>query len=98
VNYDGYLVGLENLYAILQRAGRFYFSVPIGPQRIEFNAHRIFSLPYLLDQFVGRFKIDHFSFVDDRGDLHTDVALSTLSAADSFGCYYGCGVFEMTKL
>ncbi len=32
---------------MLKKEGKFYFSVPIGEQRIEFNAHRVFSVKYL---------------------------------------------------
>jgi len=56
VNYDGYLLGLNNLYQILKIGGKLYFSVPIGPQRIEFDAHRVFSLSYLLELFYGKYK------------------------------------------
>jgi len=98
VNYDGYLSGLNNLYHILKKGGKLYFSVPIGPQRIEFDAHRVFSLSYLLELFDGKYKIDHFSFVDDQGDLHESVSMTEANKQNSFGCVYGCGIFEMTKL
>jgi SAM-dependent methyltransferase len=98
VNYDGYIAGLNNLYRILKKGGKFYFSVPIGPQRIEFNAHRVFSVSYLLECFADRYHIDHFSFVDDRGDLHENTPVADANAQNSFGCVYGCGIFEMTKL
>ncbi len=98
VNYDGYLLGLNNLYQILKIGGKLYFSVPIGPQRIEFDAHRVFSLSYLLELFYGKYKIDHFSFVDDQGDLHESVLITESNKQNNFNCVYGCGIFEMTKL
>jgi SAM-dependent methyltransferase len=98
VMYDGYLVALDNLNRILKRDGRLYFSVPIGPQRIEFNAHRVFAVNYLLECFDDKFHIDRFSFVDDKGDLHDNISLSDTDVRDNFGCIYGCGIFEMTKL
>lgn len=98
VNYDGYLIGLNNLSGLLKQNGKFYFSVPIGPQRIEFNGHRVFSCNYLLELFDGKFKIDSFSFVDDDGDLHADVPLKKDDILNNFGCTYGCGIFEMTKI
>lgn len=98
VDYDGYLFGLNNFHKILKKYGKFYFSVPIGPQRIEFNAHRVFSVSYLLECFAGRYHIDQFSFVDDKGDLHENIPISDAGAKNNFGCIYGCGIFEMTKL
>src|SRR6185295_16429483 len=61
VNYDGYRIGLENLYRVVKKGGKFYFSTPIGPQRIEFNAHRVFSVSYLLECFSGKYRLDQFS-------------------------------------
>ena len=96
VIYNGYLLGLDNLYKILKKGGKFYFSVPIGPQRIEFDAHRVFSINYLLELFEEKYQIDHFSYVDDDGILHSNV--TTTDVNNNFGCKYGCGIFEMTKL
>jgi len=98
INYDGHLVGLTNMTALLAPGGKFYFSVPVGPQRIEFNAHRVFSIRYLLDRLQASFRIDHFSYVDDQGDLHEHVELNSVDVDRNFGCTYGCGIFEATKL
>ena len=98
VNYDGYLAGLDNLYKILKIGGKLYFSVPIGPLRVEFDAHRVFSISYLLELFTEKYHIDHFSFVDDKGDLHENASITETSEQNNFGCLYGCGIFEMTKL
>lgn len=98
VNYDGYLCGLNNLYRILKKGGKLYFSVPIGPQRIEFNAHRVFSVGYLMEYFEGKYHLDQFSFIDDQGILHEDAPMTDSNKRNSFGCVYGCGIFEMTKL
>jgi SAM-dependent methyltransferase len=94
---DGHLRGLETMFRMLQVGGKFYFSVPIGPQRIEFNAHRVFSLDYLLALFRDRFELDDFSYVDDRGLFHRSAVLSDENVVANFGCIYGCGIFEMTK-
>jgi len=97
VNYDGYLLGLSNLHRLLKKGGKLYLSVPIGPQRIEFNAHRVFAVSYLLERFDGKYRLDQFSFVDDRGDLHENVAMPDADIQRNFGCVYGCGIFELTK-
>lgn len=99
IKYDGYLDGLNNIYKILKKGGKFYFSVPIGQQRIEFNAQRVFSMPYLLEIFDKHYKVDVFSYVDDEGDLHEGVELTNSDeVANNFGCHSGCGIFELTKL
>ena len=98
IDFEGHVKGLNNLHSILKPNGTLYLSCPIGPQRIEFNAHRVFSLEYLLSLFAGKFEIDTFSFVDDQGDLHENTALSQDIVANNCGCHYGCGIFEMNKL
>jgi hypothetical protein len=40
---DGWKRGIQSFSRLLQPQGRLYLSVPIGRQRIEFNAHRIFG-------------------------------------------------------
>jgi hypothetical protein len=47
---------------------------------------------------TDRYRIERFSYVDDAGALHDDVPLGRPEIADNFGCDYGCGIFEMTKL
>lgn len=98
VRWDGYSVGLDNMLRLLTPGGRFYLSVPIGPQRIEFNAHRVFSLGSLLALLAGRLRVDRFSFVDDKGALHEGISLDQDSIASNCGCSYGCGIFELTKM
>ncbi len=97
VRFDGHLIGLENLTQMLRPGGRFYFSVPVGPLRIEFNAHRVFSIQYLLDMIKPEFDIASFSFVDDKGNLHDDVFLDTEMIKNNCGCRYGCGIFRSNK-
>ena len=98
IRVNGHLEGLDSLYRMLKPGGKFYFATPIGPQRIEFNAHRVFDVSYLLRQFQDRYQVNHFSYVDDAGDLHKHVPLAPQDVARNFGCQYGCGIFEMTKL
>ena len=98
VNYEGHLLGWENFYKILKKGGKFYFSVPIGEQRIEFNAHRVFSLAYLLKLIDKRYVIDSFAYINDEGDFIADATLEEQSVNNNFGCHYGCGIFELTKL
>lgn len=98
INYEGYIAGLENLYLMLQKGGKLYLSVPIGIQRIEFNAHRIFSTAYLLDLLAKKYFIEQFSYIDDQGNLHEDVPITDQrSVQNNFACRDGCGIFEMTK-
>lgn len=98
LDYNGHLKGLKNIYEMLKEGGKFYFSVPIGKQRIEFNAHRVFSVKYLIELIRDKYRIDFFSYVNDDGDLIRDIFLDPVDVNNNFGCKYGCGIFELTKL
>ncbi len=98
IDSEGHLKGFSNLHSILKPNGRLYFSVPIGEQRIEFNAHRIFSLNYLKEMFKNKFEIISFSFVDDSGNLYKDANILSDEANSNFNLKYGCGIFELKKI
>jgi len=101
VDYFGYLKGLDNIYKMLKSGGRFYFSVPVGGiQRIEFDAHRIFSLPYLIKLFMDKYQIASFSYIDDNDVLHKNIEpdINNSDHKRSFNLKFGCGIFELIKL
>lgn len=96
INYYGHIVALKNISKLLTKDGNLYISVPIGPQRLEFNAHRVFALDYLLKWFSSEnFEVKDFSYIDDNGDFHPYMQLSDLDLSNNLGCHYGCGVFTL---
>ena len=97
IDADGHLRGINNLHKVLKPGGTLYISTPIGPQRIEFNAHRVFGLEYFLSLFDSRFNIKAFSCITDEGELIRDARLTSESIANSFGCRYGVGILELVK-
>ena len=97
IDYYGHIKAIDNITKMLKTGGKLYFSTPIGPQRIEFNAHRVFSIQYLLNMFKEYYTVDSFSFVNDIGDLFENVGLEEKKIASNFDCQYGCGIFEFTK-
>lgn len=94
---EGYLKWFESIYKILKPGGTFYFSVPIGPQRVEFNAHRVFSLDYLITYLQDKYSLVSFSYVDDAWNLHEDISLTDECIATNCGCQFGNGIFELIK-
>jgi len=97
IDYFGYLKAINNITKILKRGGTFYFSVPIGPQRIEFNAHRVFSMEYLKSILLQDYEIKSFSYVDDDGNFYENTELAKDNVKSNFGCQYGCGIFTLIK-
>ncbi len=82
---------MHAMQRVLAPGGRLYFSVPVGRQRVEFNAHRVFSPKTILDTFSG-LELVSFSFVGDDGCLYEDVDPLHLPKSD-----LACGLFEFTK-
>jgi hypothetical protein len=95
--YDGYLSGFLNIYKLLRKDGKFYFSVPLGKQRVEFHAHRVFSLKYLLELITPYYEINAFSYIDDNNVFYENVIISEDKIANNCGCRWGCAIFELTK-
>lgn len=97
MDVGGYRKGLTNLVRMVRPGGWLYLSVPIGLQRVEFNAHRVFAPSYILRLMPPDFAVRAFAFVDDAGDLHDDVSLDAVQSEGDFGCSYGCGIFEFQR-
>lgn len=97
IDFDGFDKGLRNLTRMLKSGGRFHFSTPMGPQRIEFNAHRVFSAKFLADYFKEAFELDCFSYIDEQGTLFEDVEAKGSDFENNFGCRYGCAILELVK-
>lgn len=92
-------LGLARLSAIVSTGGTLYLSVPIGRQRIEFNAHRIFSVPYMQAEFRSvSLDIESLSIVDDQGDFHRSVDPTGDDAHRSFDLSFGLGIWILRKV
>ena len=100
ISFEGYLMGFKNISLMLKKGGKLYFSVPMGKQRIEFHAHRIFSLKYLLKFVTDNFSIDSFSYINDKNLFFPDINLQNLTDNEidsNMGCDFGCAIFVLTK-
>jgi hypothetical protein len=85
------LRAIESLQRVLACDGRLYFSVPIGRERLEFNAHRVFAPSTILDAF-SKLQLLSFAAVNDAGQFLAGIDPESLSNSD-----YACGLFEFTK-
>ncbi len=93
----GHLKGFSNIIRMLKPGGTLYISFPIGrSNEVHFNAHRVFLpsdiLAWPLDG--SRLKLERFDFVDDEGNLHTNVDIGAVGRDVS----YGCGIYTFQKL
>lgn len=80
------------LQRIVSGGGRLFLSLPIGRERICFNAHRVHAPTTVLDMFP-QMKLVQFSFVDDAGNYHDDQSIESACHLE-----YGCGMFHFEKL
>lgn len=87
----GSLLAAAELERVLKPGGRLFLSVPVGRERVCFNAHRVFS-PSTVRGFFQELRLKAFSLVDDAGQFNEEV--SPEAAAD---LEYGCGLFEFVK-
>ena len=71
--------------------GRLYLSVPIGRERVEFNAHRVFD-PNTVLEVMNDLQLVSFAVVDDSGDLQDPAAPENYRAST-----FACGLFEFSK-
>lgn len=97
IDPEGHLKGFRNITRMLKPYGTFYFSVPMGFQRIEFNAHRVFCLRYLSDMVSADYDIVSFSYIDDYCCLHQDVYMTDEGIRTSYNCNCGCAIFELRR-
>ncbi len=82
---------MASLQRVLRQGGRLYFSVPIGRERVDFNAHRVFAPSTILSAF-SQLSLLSFSLVDDAGRLQENLDPVNIQELE-----YGCGLFEFTK-
>lgn len=98
IDYEGWRKGLFGLLSILEPQGVLYLGVPTGArQRVEFNSHRVFSLPFLRDVLLQQCDIERLAFVDDLGELHDYLDPFSADASRSFGADYGCSIWVLRK-
>lgn len=95
----GHEKGMASLVRMLEPGGTLYLSVPIGPQKVLFNAHRRFHATTILDLAAGSLELRRLDLVDDRGDLHRGIDLDRPRRDPTLGCRReGCGIFEFRKI
>lgn len=98
VDAEGHLKGWRSLHEMLEPGGRLHFAVPMGPLRVEFDAHRVFSVRYLLERMIDPlYEVAEFSYVGRSAELVRGADCRGAEAAGNFGCTFGCAIFELVK-
>jgi hypothetical protein len=81
----------HELQRVLKPEGRLYLAVPVGRDRICFNAHRVCAPEYIVELFAPLL-MQEFSYVNDAG-----VFLEHGLLGDAANSEYACGMFVFTK-
>jgi SAM-dependent methyltransferase len=97
IDPKGHESGLRNMTNILRAGGIFYLSVPVGVERVEFNANRVFN-PHTIVTIArsSGLTLRTFSlFTPDNGLVEVGTTHEALSAAGNNR--YGLGIFTFVK-
>lgn len=91
IDPEGHIKAINELVRILARGGTLYVSVPVGRQRLEFNAHRVFD-PVAFRDLFGALKLAEFAVIDDEDNLRENAR-----PEDATGAFYACGLYRFQK-
>jgi hypothetical protein len=97
VDPEGHLKGLSQLKKMVAPGGVIYLSTPIGPQRIEYNAHRVFSAITLRDWFADGWTIERFAVIGDTNTVRENLDPHDPEIENHFGCHLGVGIVAARK-
>jgi hypothetical protein len=82
---------ISQLTSVLAPEGDLFFAVPVGKERLCFNAHRIHA-PQTIRRYFGDLELVEFSGVHDDGRFVERVGLSEFDHSE-----YACGMFWFRK-
>jgi SAM-dependent methyltransferase len=91
VDPEGSEKAMRELARVVAPGGNLYFGVPVGRERVCFNAHRVLSPRTVLRAF-GALELASFAAVDDGGDLVDPARPEDFEQAD-----YACGLFHFVR-
>lgn len=83
----GHEKAAKELTRVLHKNGILLIGVPVGQNRLCFDAHRIFD-PGSIENMFSPLKLEQFSLVNDNGQL-----VEKAGFEEACRCDYGCGLF-----
>lgn len=91
---------MQNISALLSRGGTVYFNIPVGRQRIAFDAHRIFPIHTIMQLYEDKeFQLHELLYVDDRDCMNYNANLSNFDIVHSLSLDLGCKIlFKLKKV
>jgi SAM-dependent methyltransferase len=89
---EGTVKALRELSRVLMRNGQLLFSMPIGRERVCFNAQRIWH-PERPVELLRELKLVEFKAIDDAGEFRQEVTPADFAAAN-----FSCGLYRFVKI
>lgn len=94
IDPDGDIKAARELSRVVKKRGSLLFVVPVGKQKIAFNAHRIYAYQTVLDLFP-ELTLKEFSLIPD--DALTVGMIYDAQKSEVSKQNYGCGCFWFVK-
>lgn len=91
IDTNGHVKAAKELSRVLAAGGSLFLTLPVGHERVCFNAHRILS-PHNVIRIFSGLQLHDFSYVDDNRRFHEHVPVDSAES-----CEYGCGMFHFIK-
>lgn len=95
IDPQGHLKGIAQLKKMVKPGGVLYLSTQIGPQRIEFNAHRVFAPETLAGWFGEGWEIEQCAVIDDNTQVTESPGVEILK---QFAGNLGVGIVAARKV
>jgi len=97
IDPGGFERGFANMAALLKKDGVFYLSVPVGINRVEFNAHRVFD-PRSIVKLAAQHALglSALTVIQPGGRIET-IALDEAQLSRLAGQRYALGIFVFQK-
>ena len=97
IDSEGYLRGIENMAQLLKINGVFYLSTPVGRERVEFNANRVFDPRSIVRcALINGLTLQELLVIDSSGHVSKKIPTEQ-SLLEMSLCNYQLGIFTFVK-
>lgn len=97
VDPAGHERGIANMALLLQPGGMFYLSTPVGRERVEFNAHRVFDPRSIIRLAENHgLALRQLTVINERGAV-SEVGISADALKTLAESAYNLGLFVFVK-
>lgn len=98
INAEGYKLGIVNMSMLLKSKGTLYLSIPIGRERVEFNAHRVFDPREIIKYAEYQNLVLKKLIIIRPGSPPKDIVINEQTLSDLASESYQLGLFIFKKV